>query len=178
MAEDKNRKFDEMQKKQQLADEKQAQKRQQLVDEKLEEKLVRIYGYDMPGRVSLMVGLLNIKGVSWAISNAVCIKIAIPKSKKISDLSKDEIKKIEDFLDTLEIPEFMKNRRNDPENATSTHLYGNDLDLKKDFDIKKLKKIKSYRGLRHSLGLPSRGQRTKSHFRTKGRSAVGVKRKK
>ena len=40
----------------------------------------------------------------------------------------------------------------------------------------RLKEIKSYRGLRHSLKLPVRGQRTRSHFRTKG-NAMGVKKK-
>jgi len=47
-------------------------------------------------------------------------------------------------------------------------------------DIKRLKKIKSYRGIRHNLGQPVRGQRTKSHFRTnrKKSGAVGVKPKK
>ena len=48
------------------------------------------------------------------------------------------------------------------------------MDLQNEFDIRRLKKIKSYKGIRHSLGQPVRGQRTKAHFR-KGR-AVGVKR--
>ena len=51
------------------------------------------------------------------------------------------------------------------------------LDIKKEFDIKRLREIKSYRGIRHSAKLPSRGQRTRSHFRKKG-IAMGVKRKK
>jgi len=50
------------------------------------------------------------------------------------------------------------------------------LKLRKEFDIKRLKKVKSYRGMRHAFGLPVRGQRTRSHFR-KGRS-VGVQKKK
>ena len=52
----------------------------------------------------------------------------------------------------------------------------NDLDIQKEFDIKRLKKIKSYRGLRHAQGLPVRGQRTRSHFRKKG-GAVSVRKK-
>ena len=51
------------------------------------------------------------------------------------------------------------------------------LDLKKDFDIKRLRGIKSYRGLRHQLGLPSRGQRTKAHFRKNKSKGVGIKKK-
>ena len=55
------------------------------------------------------------------------------------------------------------------------HLTGADLTLSKELDIKRLKKIKSYRGIRHSIGQPVRGQRTRSHFRTG--VSVGVQRK-
>ena len=51
------------------------------------------------------------------------------------------------------------------------------LELQKEFDIKRLKKIKSYRGLRHSTGQPVRGQRTKSHFRTNRRKSSGINKK-
>ena len=45
----------------------------------------------------------------------------------------------------------------------------------KEFDIKRMKKMRSYKGIRHASGLPVRGQRTKSHFRKKGKNkAVGV----
>tara|TARA_Y100000310_G_C20694141_1_gene824271 strand:- start:310 stop:786 length:477 start_codon:yes stop_codon:yes gene_type:complete len=141
------------------------------------ETLVRIFGYDMPGSRKVIVGLTKIKGVSWAISNFVCLNLKIPSDKTVGDLNKDEIEKIGSFLKELSAPDHLKNRRADPETGETTHIYGTDLDLKKEFDIKRLKKIKSYRGLRHSLKLPSRGQRTRGNFRGKGK-AVGVKRKK
>lgn len=51
--------------------------------------------------------------------------------------------------------------------------------MKREFDIRRLKKIRSYRGLRHATGQPTRGQRTKSHFRAHGKKkAVGVQKKK
>jgi len=93
-----------------------------------------------------------------------------------SRTSKPEIKEIEDYLKAIDIPNFLKNRRSDPETGEASHEFGSDLILKKEFDIKRLKKIKSYRGLRHSLRLPVRGQKTRSNFRKKGQ-AVGVKRK-
>jgi ribosomal protein S13 len=49
--------------------------------------------------------------------------------------------------------------------GTNKHIYGADLNLQVDFDIKRLKKIKAYKGVRHAAGQPVRGQRTKSHFR-------------
>ncbi|MDO8517486.1 MAG: 30S ribosomal protein S13, partial [Nanoarchaeota archaeon] len=75
---------------------------------------------------------------------------------------------------------FLVNRRKDYESGENKHLYGADLDLQKEFDIKKLKKMRAYKGIRHQLGQPVRGQRTKSHFRKekKRKGAVGVKKAK
>lgn len=141
------------------------------------ESLVRIYGYDMPGTKSIYVGLTKIKGISWSVANVILHRINMARNVKVSDLTKDQIAVIEKALDNLELPDFMKNRRNDPETGKTEHLIGTDLDIKKDFDIKKLKKIKSYIGIRHSSKLPVRGQRTRSHFRAKGRAVIASKRK-
>lgn len=135
-----------------------------------EEVLIRILQRDIPGSKKVSIGLTKIKGVSWSIANAVVIKLGIPANKKVSDLSKDEITQIEQFLKNADIPEFMKNRRRDMETGISKHYTGTDLDMKKDFDIRRLKKIRSYKGVRHTAGLPVRGQRTRSHFRTKGQA--------
>lgn len=141
------------------------------------ESLVRIYGYDVFGTKPLYSGLTRIKGISWAISNAICLKLGIPRNKKISDLSKDEIAKIEALLPNLPLPDYLKNRRSDPETGKTGHLFGTDLDIARDFDIKRMKKIKSYKGIRHTAKLPVRGQRTRSHFRTKKGTGAGIKRK-
>lgn len=140
------------------------------------EALIRIYGYDIPSSRNVYSGLTRIKGISWTISNAICIKTGIARSKKISELTRQEIDKIENFLDNLTVYDYLKNRRNDVETGKTEHLYGSDLDIKKEFDIKRLKKIKSYKGLRHSMKLPVRGQRTKSHFRSK-KVVGGIKKK-
>ncbi len=141
------------------------------------ESLIRIYSVDISGTKNIYVGLTKIKGISWAISNLICLKLNLPRTKKISELTKEEIQKIENFLRNLEAPDFLKNRRLDRETGKTEHFLSVDLDLKKQFDIKRLKKIRSYKGIRHSLKLPVRGQRTRSHFRSKG-GAVGVQKKK
>ncbi|MEM4259351.1 MAG: 30S ribosomal protein S13 [Candidatus Pacearchaeota archaeon] len=141
------------------------------------ETLVRILGYDIPGSKNIYTGLTRIKGVSWTISNAVCIKLGLNKNMKLSELSKQDIKNIENFLENLQIYDFLKNRRKDVETGESAHYLGTDLEMKRDFDIKRLKEIKSYRGIRHALKQPVRGQRTRSHFRKRG-TPMGVKRKK
>jgi len=141
--------------------------------EEKSEMLVRVLGYDIPGSRNLIAGLTWIKGISWAISNAVCLQLKFSRNKKISELSKDDIKKIEDTLKNLQIPDFMKNRRFDHETGETKHVYGSDLDMIREFDIKRLKKIKSYKGVRHAYKLPVRGQRTRSHFRKNKLKAGG-----
>lgn len=143
----------------------------------LEESLVRILGCDIPGSKTVYAGLTRVKGISWAISNAICLKLNIPRNKKISELTKEEILKIQDFMKNPNFLDFLKNRRFQPETGDTKHLITSDLDMARDFDIRRMKKIKSYKGIRHSFGLPVRGQRTRSHFR-KNRTKTGVTSKK
>ena len=143
--------------------------------EENEEVLIRIAGYDVEGSKNIYVGLTNIKGVSWSMSNVACLKLGIPRNKKISELTKDDIKRIEQFLVNPDIQDYLKNRRKDAEVGETKHFIGSSLEIKKDFDIRNMKKIRSYKGLRHAAGLPARGQRTRSHFRKKGRSVKRVK---
>ena len=144
--------------------------------------LIRIMQTDIPGNKNLLTGLTYLKGVSWSISNATCILLKMDPKKRIMDLTPKEIETITNFLHgeiSQKLPNFMLNRRRDFETGEDGHFTGNELDMKKEFDIRRLKKIRSYRGLRHATGQPTRGQRTKSHFRTKGKKrAVGVQSKK
>jgi small subunit ribosomal protein S13 len=140
-------------------------------------KIVRILSKDIEGTVKIYAGLTKVKGISWSFANAVCYKLKIPKTKKIGELSPEEIKKIEVFVKNPELPEHLINRRKDLETGEDKHLQGTDLELRKDFDVKRLKQIKSYRGLRHTVGLPMRGQRTKSNFRRNRRKGSGIKKK-
>ena len=146
-------------------------------EEKYEEKLVRILSEDIEGRMGVYAGLTKIKGVSWGIANAVCKALGLDKSRKIGSLSHEEIKKISEFIKNPKIPNYLLNRRKDFETGHDKHLTGSDLELQKDFDIKRLKKIKSYRGIRHAAGQPVRGQRTKAHFRKNKPKGAGIKSK-
>ena len=146
--------------------------------EKYEERLVRILSEDIEGKMALYAGLTKIKGVSWGIANAVCKALNLDKNRKIGSLSQEEIKKISEFIKNPKIPGYLLNRRKDFETGENTHVSGTDLELQKEFDIKRLKKIKSYRGVRHAAGLPTRGQRTKGHFRKNKTKGAGIKSKK
>ena len=132
---------------------------------------------DIEGGLNLYAGIAKIKGVSWALSNALCKKLNLDKKRKIGSLTEEEIKKIESFIKNPKVPDYLMNRRKDFDNGEDKHLSSSDLELKKEFDIKRLKKIKSYRGLRHMSGLPLRGQRTKANFRKNKQKGVGIKKK-
>lgn len=138
--------------------------------------IVRIVATDIPSTSTLYSGLTRIKGVSWSIANAICHMLNIERTKKMSSLTEQEIEKITNFLKNPNLPSFMMNRRRDIATGSDKHLIKTDLDLQREFDIRNMKKIRSYRGWRHALGQPVRGQRTKSHFR-RGR-AIGVQRAK
>ncbi len=150
----------------------------QAAKKKAEERVVRILSEDIEGKMSILSGLTKIKGVSWSFSNAVCNALKLQKNRKIGSLSDEEVKKISEFIKNPQIPSHVLNRRKDLDTGKDMHLTSSDLDLKKEFDIKRLKKIKSYRGMRHSAGLPTRGQRTKGNFRPNKSKGAGIRRKK
>ncbi|MEM3074374.1 MAG: 30S ribosomal protein S13 [Candidatus Pacearchaeota archaeon] len=162
-----------------------AENTQQEIKNKIEREkqkiasLVRIYSTDISGDKNFYVGMTKIKGISFQLSNAISHVLKIDKNKKLKDLTKEEILKIEKEIKNPNVPYFLFNRVKDIESGLNKHLLTTELDLQRDFDIKRLKKIRSYRGLRHAKGLPVRGQRTKSHFRKRGKNRViGVQKKK
>ncbi len=108
----------------------------------------RIAGVNIPDNKRIEIALTYIFGVGRATSNEV-LKIAnIDPNTRTNKLTAEEINRLKDILE--------KN-------------YSIEGDLKRDimFNIKRLKDIKSYRGLRHSKNLPVRGQRTKTNSRTR-----------
>ncbi len=145
--------------------------------QKHEERVVRILSKDIEGKMKVYVGLTKIKGISWTISKIICVTLGIDTKRTIGSLTEAEIAKISEFFKKNTIPSFVANRRKEFETGTTRHILGTDLELQQEFDIKRLKKIKSYRGVRHVAGQPTRGQRTRSHFRKNRRKASGIKSK-
>jgi len=151
----------------------------QTEQQKYAERIVRILAKDIEGGMTVYSGLTKIKGISWSFANAICNKLDLEKNRKIGSLTEEEVEKITAFVkNPSELPKNMLNRPNDIETGESSHLIGADLDLKKEFDIKRLKKIKNYRGLRHIAKLTLRGQRTRGNFRKNKSKGVGIKKKK
>ena len=144
---------------------------------KKQKHIVRVAETDLDGAKPLFTGIMEIRGVGHMMANAIS-KVTPLADKKIMDLTEEEIKKVEDIVhnpDKYGIPHWMFNRRSDPETGIHRHVAVSHLQLTQATDINKMKKMKSYKGVRHGLGLPVRGQRTRSSFRTKG-ATVGVKR--
>lgn len=132
----------------------------------------RVLNTDLEGGKPISHALTKVYGVSFSMANAICTGLKFPKNKLAGSLTEADAKKIEDYVRGLKFPKWMFNRKSDPESGEDKHLLGPDLKFTRENDIKIMRKIKSYRGWRHSNGQPVRGQRTRSHFR-KG-SSVGV----
>jgi len=141
---------------------------------------VRIANTDLKGEKHILVAMTKIKGVSVMYANMALALAKVSKTKKTGDLTDKEIEKIDTILKdplAFNAPEWLLNRRKDYETGENMHLLNADLSLQKDNDVKRLKKIKSYRGLRHQWGLPVRGQRTKSNFRKQKGKGLAVKKR-
>lgn len=135
--------------------------------------IVRIAGTDVDGSLKTAWGLAEIKGVGVNLAYALCRVLGIDPEKRIGFLTDAEIRKIEEALKDLPaygIPEWILNRRKDYVSGKNMHLIGAELIFYVKQDIDREKRIKSYRGIRHALGLKVRGQRT----RTTGRLGVTV----
>ena len=143
-----------------------------------ERKIIRLAETNLDGRKKVEVAIRSIKGVGFMFSNAVASACGL-RGKILGDLSETEIKKLEEAVmhpEKLNLRAWIFNRRADPVSGENRHLVASQLEFTTKFDINEMKKLKTYRGIRHILGLPVRGQRTRSSFR-KGRT-VGVSRKK
>ncbi len=137
----------------------------------------RVMNTDLIGEKPIVQALLKVRGLGFSMSNTICTLLHLPKTKQAGLLTDAEARKIEAlFVDLKDIPVWMYNRRLDEQDGSNKHLTGSDLKFAVENDIKRLRKNKTYRGVRHSLGQPVRGQRTRSHFRH-GR-AVGVQKSK
>jgi len=135
--------------------------------------IVRIAGTDIDGSLKTVYGLAEIKGIGINLAYTMCRILGIDPEKRVGYLTDSEIKKIEDLIRSpweYGIPSWMLNRRKDYETGKDIHLIGAELIFYVKQDIEREKKIKSYHGIRHALGLKVRGQRT----RTTGRTGITV----
>ena len=116
----------------------------------------RLAGIDIPDNKKVRISLRYLYGIGPKLADEVIAEANVDGEKRAKDLTSDEIGKIQRILE-------------------KHNVEGNLRRLIRD-NVDRLKRIGSYRGLRHKLGLPTRGQRTRSNARTrrnKKRVAVG-----
>jgi len=144
-------------------------------EEKRLRVLVRVLGADLDGEKSVGHAVLRIKGVSHSFVKAVLTAAKIDPNKKLGAFTEADIAALEAAIREpakLGLPEWVMNRRRDVETGAVGHMSGADVDMVERFDVQRMVDAKSYKGVRHMLGLPVRGQRTRASFRHN--KAVGV----
>jgi len=118
--------------------------------------MARISGIELNDKWRIDYALTKVKGIGWALSKKVLNTLKFDSSKRVKDLTSEELNKI-----SGKIEEFPTE---------------GDLVRRVKANINRLQTIGSYRGIRHNKGLPTRGQRTKTNARTKRgkRKTVGA----
>ena len=117
------------------------------------------------GNAKIEHGLTQIRGVGRRLAQAIVMIAEINPHSRIGALSEKDINRVEEvLLNPVEngVPSWMVNRKKDLRTGENIHLIGNKLELEVKKDIDRMKKIKSYKGVRHHLRLKVRGQKTKS----------------
>jgi small subunit ribosomal protein S13 len=110
--------------------------------------MARIAGVDLPRDKRVVVGLTYIYGIGPTTSAEILRKLSISESTRIRDLSEADVAKLRETIDR-------------------EYQVEGDLRREVSMNIKRLQEINAYRGMRHRLNLPSRGQRTRTNARTK-----------
>ena len=111
--------------------------------------MARISGVDLPRDKRIEFGLTYIEGIGLTTSRKILNDSNIDFNIRVKDLTEEQIGSITDTINKMEIP------------------VEGDLRRTVSLNIKRLKDIKCYRGIRHLKGLPVRGQRTKTNARTR-----------
>ena len=109
--------------------------------------MARIAGVNIPENKHVEISLTLFFGIGRKTAQDICLSLKIDYTRKISDLSEEEIENIR--------------------NAVATHTVEGDLRRNISTNIKRLMDLASYRGIRHRRKLPTRGQNTKNNARTR-----------
>ncbi len=140
--------------------------------------IVRIANADLDGTRTVEFALTGIKGIGVRVSKILSRKADVDPHAIMGYLPPEQVDRLRNVVDNFEsnVPVWMLNRRKDVYTGENRHLTGVDLTLGVNEDINLMKKMRSYKGIRHERGQKVRGQRTKSTGRTG--ATVGVVRKK
>lgn len=109
--------------------------------------MARISGVDLPREKRAVIGLTYIYGIGTSRANEILQEAGVNPDTRIKDLTESEVGSLRSIIDTYQV----------------------EGDLRRDIalNIKRLREINCYRGIRHRRGLPVRGQKTKTNARTR-----------
>ena len=111
--------------------------------------MARIVGVDIPRNKKIVFSLCYIHGIGTTTALKICEMAKVDREKRVQDLSEKQISSIREVISSLEI-----------------NVEG-ELRSFNAMNIKRLKDVGAYKGLRHRRGLPANGQRTKTNARTR-----------
>ena len=148
------------------------------MDEEEIKYFVRIRNTDLDVTKSVHIALTGIKGIGPHTSRTITALAGVDPRAVLGKLDDGSVERIADAVETYieQVPVWMVNRPKDIYTGEARHLLGTDLTMANDDDVNRMRKMRSYRGIRHETGQKVRGQRTKSSGRTG--TTVGVSRKK
>ena len=121
--------------------------------------MARIAGVNIPTNKIVQTGLTYIYGIGDKFSKQICMALDISKSKRVNELTDEQILKIREYID-------------------KNFTVEGDLRREKSLNIKRLIDLATYRGSRHRKKLPARGQRTRCNARTRKGKAIAIAGKK
>ena len=121
--------------------------------------MARLAGVDLPREKRVEIGLTYIFGIGLTSSKEILEKTGINPDTRVKDLTDDDVAKLREIIE-------------------NEYTVEGDLRRNIAYDIKRMKDIGCYRGIRHRKGLPVRGQRTKTNARTRKGPAKTIANKK
>ncbi len=140
--------------------------------------LVRIANTDLDGTSTVQYALTGITGIGNRVSKIIARKAEVDPNAIMGYLPPEQVDRLKNVLENIDtsMPTWMLNRQRDLYTGENRHMLGTDLVLAVREDINVMKKMRSYKGIRHERGQKVRGQRTRSTGRTG--ATVGVMRTK
>ena len=111
--------------------------------------MARIAGVDLPREKRIEIGLTYIYGIGRSTADKLLSEAGVNPDTRVRDITDDEVKKITEAIEKLNV------------------MVEGDLRREVALNIKRLQEIGCYRGIRHRMGLPVRGQNTKNNARTR-----------
>jgi small subunit ribosomal protein S13 len=140
--------------------------------------IIRVANTNLNGDQLIPHGLTGIKGIGIRLGLTITDKLGFPRDKRLGDLTDEEVDKLVNFMEDINsvIPGWMMNRQKDVDTGEDLHIISSEIQRVYRDDLNRLKKIRSYRGIRHETGQKVRGQRTRANGRTG--MTVGVQRRK